>query len=194
MIKKASAFAIVIIFSILLSACGQNEIENAKNWPVKDFTYTDQDGKSFGLSDLKGKVWVSDFVFTSCADVCLPMTANMAKLQKMLKDEGIKDVELVSFSVDPTVDTPDRLKLFADNFDVDYSSWHFLTGYTQEEIEQKALKDFKAVVKKPENEDQVIHGIDFYLMDQNGNIVKYYDGLEEIPYKEIIKDIKTLQK
>ncbi|NMD72266.1 SCO family protein [Bacillus sp. DNRA2] len=194
MFKKASAFAIVIILSIILSACGQNEIENAKNWPVKDFTYTDQDGKSFGLSDLKGKVWVSDFVFTSCADVCLPMTANMAKLQKMLKDEGIKDVELVSFSVDPTVDTPDRLKLFADNFDVDYSSWHFLTGYTQEEIEQKALKDFKAVVKKPENEDQVIHGIDFYLMDQKGNIVKYYDGLEEIPYKEIIKDIKTLQK
>lgn len=194
MVKKASAFVILIILSIILSACGQNEIENAKNWPVNDFTYTDQNGKSFGLSDLKGKVWVSDFIFTSCADVCLPMTANMAKLQKMLKDEGIKDVELVSFSVDPTVDTPDRLKLFADNFEADYSNWHFLTGYTQEEIEQKALKDFKAVVKKPENEDQVIHGIDFYLMDQDGKIVMYYDGLEENTYKQIIKDIKTLQK
>ncbi|WP_147533681.1 SCO family protein [Bacillus marasmi] len=194
MFKKASMFVIVIILSIIISACGQNEIKNAKNWPVKDFTYTDQEGKSFGLSDLKGKVWVSDFIFTSCADVCLPMTANMAKLQQMLKDEGIEDVELVSFSVDPAVDTPDRLKMFADNFNADYSNWHFLTGYTQEEIEQKALKDFKAVVKKPENEDQVIHGIDFYLMDQDGKIVAYYDGLDEIPYKQIIKDIKTLQK
>jgi len=184
---------LLVLFLMLLSACGQNEIPNAKNWPVKDFTYTDQNEKPFGLSDLKGKVWVSDFIFTSCADVCYPMTFNMAKLQKMLKDEGIKDVELVSFSVDPTVDTPERLKMFAENFEADFSNWHFLTGYTQEEIEQKALKDFKAVVKKPQNEDQVIHGIDFYLMDQDGNIVKYYDGLDEIPYKEIIKDIKTLQ-
>jgi protein SCO1 len=193
-IRKVNAIVLVFILSIILSACGQNEIKNAKNWPVTDFTYTDQDGEQFGLSDLKGKVWVSDFIFTSCADVCFPMTANMAKLQKMLKDEGIKDVELVSFSVDPTVDTPERMKMFAENFEVDFSNWHFLTGYEQEEIEQKALKDFKAVVKKPENEDQVIHGIDFYLMDQEGKIVKYYDGLEEIPFKEIIKDIKTLQK
>lgn len=192
--RKGIVIILVFIISVILQACGQNEIPNAKNWPVKDFKYTDQDGKSFGLEDLKGKVWVSDFIFTSCADVCYPMTANMAKLQKMLKDEGIKDVELVSFSVDPTVDKPERLKMFAENFEVDFKNWHFLTGYTQEEIEQKALKDFKAVVKKPENEDQVIHGIDFYLMNQEGTIVKYYEGLDEIPFKEIIKDIKTLQK
>jgi protein SCO1/2 len=192
-VKKANFLAIILIFMLFVSACGQKEIKNAKNWPVSDFNYTDQSGKPFGLSDLKGKVWVADFIFTSCADVCLPMTANMAKLQKMLKDEGIKNVELVSFSVDPTVDTPERLTTFAKNFEADFSNWHFLTGYSQEEIEQKALKDFKAVVKKPANEDQVIHGVDFYLIDQEGKIVKYYDGLDEIPFKEIIKDIKTLQ-
>ncbi|MGJ7921802.1 SCO family protein [Neobacillus sp. LXY-4] len=193
MFRKGNVVAIILILLVTLSACGQNEIKNAKNWPVQDFTYTDQNGKPFGLSDLKGKVWVSDFIFTTCADVCMPMTANMSKLQKMLKDEGIKDVELVSFSVDPTVDNPEQLKMFADNFEADFSNWHFLTGYSQEEIEKKALKDFKAVVKKPVNEDQVIHGIDFYLIDQEGKIVKYYDGLNEIPYKEIIRDIKTLQ-
>lgn len=193
MLKIGKLLIFVIIISVFLAACGQKEIENAKNWPVSDFNYTDQDGESFGLSDLNGKVWVSDFIFTTCADICLPMTFNMAKLQKMLKDEGIKDVELVSFSVDPTVDTPDQLKLFSKNFEADLNTWHFLTGYSQADIENKALKDFKAIVKKPENEDQVIHGTDFYLINKEGKIVKYYDGYKDVPYKEIIRDIKTLQ-
>lgn len=195
MVKNKSAFIfIILLISVFLSACGQNELKDARNWPVRDFTFTDQAGKSFGLSDLKGKIWVSDFVFTTCADVCLPMTKNMATLQKMLKDEGIKDVELVSFSVDPVVDTPENLTTFAKHFEVDFANWHFLTGYSQAEIEEFGKTVFKAVVIKPENEDQVIHGTDFYLMDQNGKIMKYYDGMDEKNLKDIIKDIKTLQK
>lgn len=57
---------------------------------------------------MKDKVWVADFIFTSCETVCPPMTANMEKLQNMLQKEGIKDVEFVSFSVDPEVDTPEK--------------------------------------------------------------------------------------
>ncbi len=193
MIRKRYGLILVLLLSVILTSCGQKEIENKKNWPLQDFTYTDQDGKTFGLSDLKGKVWVSDFIFTTCVDVCMPMTANMAKLQTKLKDEGIKNVELVSFSVDPTVDNPEQLKMFSKNFNADLKNWHFLTGYKQEEIEQFALKNYKTVVKKPVNEDQVIHGTDFYLVDKNGTIVKYYNGLDEIPFKEIINDIKTLQ-
>ncbi|AGK54572.1 SCO family protein [Bacillus sp. 1NLA3E] len=193
MIRKRYGLILVLLLSVILTSCGQKEIKNAKNWPLQDFTYTDQDGKTFGLSDLKGKVWVSDFIFTTCVDVCMPMTANMAKLQTKLKDEGIKNVELVSFSVDPAVDNPEQLKMFSKNFNADLKNWHFLTGYKQEEIEQFALKNYKTIVKKPVNEDQVIHGTDFYLIDKNGTIVKYYNGLEEIPFKEIINDIKTLQ-
>lgn len=193
MIRKRYGLILVLLLSVILTSCGQKEIKNAKNWPLQDFTYTDQDGKTFGLSDLEGKVWVSDFIFTTCVDVCMPMTANMAKLQTKLKDEGIKNVELVSFSVDPAVDNPDQLKMFSKNFNADLKNWHFLTGYKQEEIEQFALKNYKTIVKKPVNEDQVIHGTDFYLVDKNGTIVKYYNGLEESSFKEIINDIKTLQ-
>lgn len=191
--KKKTALIIILLLSVILSACGEKEIKNAKNWQISDFNYTNQDGKELGLTDLKGKVWVADFIFTSCVDVCLPMTANMVKIQKMLKDEGLKDVELVSFSVDPAVDNPETLKIFAQQFDADFSNWSFLTGYTQEEIEQLALKSFKTIVKKPETGDQVMHGTDFYLINQEGNIVKYYSGLDEIPFDEIIDDIKTLQ-
>ncbi|MFB6466113.1 SCO family protein [Cytobacillus sp. Hz8] len=192
---KSKVLAIYLIMTVvLLSACGQREIKDAKNWPIKDeFTYTNQEGKPFGLKDLKGKVWVADFIFTNCEDVCLPMTSNMAKLQQLAKDENIKNIEFVSFSVDPENDTPQKMKEFAQSFNVDFKNWHFLTGYSQEAIEQFAMKNFKALVKKPEKEDQVIHGTDFYLVDQNGTIVKYYTGLNKIPMKVIINDIKTLQ-
>ena len=68
-----------------------------------------------------------------------------------------------------------------------------LPGYTQPHIEEFAMKTFKTIVKKPEAGDQVIHGTDFYLVDGEGKIMKYYTGLAEIPMDELIKDIKSLQ-
>ncbi|PLS16254.1 cytochrome c oxidase assembly protein [Bacillus sp. M6-12] len=191
---KIAAMAIAVSVLLMISGCGKAEVPNAKNWPVEDFSFTDQDGASFSKKDLKGKVWVADFIFTNCEDVCLPMTANMAKLQKKLKDKGIKDVEFVSFSIDPAVDNPKVLKEFGSNFAADFSSWHFLTGYEQEEIEEFAKKSFKTIVAKPEGQDQVIHGTDFYLMDKEGKIINYYTGLDKIPFDEIVKHIKILQK
>lgn len=191
---KYRIFMVISIFTVfILSACSQNEIKDAKNWPIEEFTFTSNDNKSLGLSDLKGKVWVADFIFTNCEDVCMPMTANMAKLQKMAKDEKIKNIEFVSFSVDPTVDTPEVLTEYGKQYNADLKNWHFLTGYKQEEIEKFALKNFKTIVKKPETGDQVIHQTYFYLVNQEGKIMKFYSGLADIPMDEIIKDIKTIQ-
>lgn len=185
---------IIIVFTLMvMTACGKGEIKDAKNWPVADFTFTDQNQQSIGLSDLKGKVWVADFIYTNCPDICLPMTFNMAKLQKLTKEEKIENIQFVSFSVDPEVDTPEVLTKYSSNFDIDYSNWHFLTGYKQEEIEKFAMSNFKTIVKKPQNDPNVIHQSYFYLVNQEGKIMKVYSGLEDIPYEEIISDIKTLQ-
>ena len=189
MFKAAIGMAVLL----LLTACGSNGVPDAKNWDIEEFSYLDQDGKPFTKEDLKGKVWVADFIFTNCEDVCLPMTANMVKLQQKLKDEGISDVEFVSFSVDPEVDKPEVLKEFGDQFNVDYTNWHFLTGYSQEEIQTFAMDNFKTIVQKPENEDQVIHQTSFYIMDQDGKIIRDYTGLQDIPFEEMIKHIKILQ-
>lgn len=191
---KLRMFAIITIFTmLLLSACGKGEIKDAKNWPIEDFTFTNQENKSFGLSDLKEKVWVADFIFTNCEDVCMPMTANMVKLQEMVKKEKIQNIEFVSFSVDPTVDTPEVLTDYGNQYHADMSNWRFLTGYKQEEIENFAMKNFKTLVKKPKTGDQVIHQTYFYLVNQEGKIMKFYPGLADIPFDEIMKDIKTLQ-
>ena len=183
----------LVISTLLMTACGKKEIENPLNWPVKDFTATTQDNKQLGLKDLKGKVWISDFIFTSCVDVCPPMTSNMSKIQKMVKEEGLKDVEFVSFSVDPTVDTPEVLTRYANQFGVDFKNWTFLTGYSQAFIEEYAMKNFKTIVKKPEEGNQVIHQTYLYLVDQEGNIQKSYKGDRDVPFDEIISDIKALQ-
>lgn len=183
----------IFVSMLLIAGCGKKEIENAVNWPIKDFTATSQENEKIGLKDLQGKVWISDFIFTSCADVCPPMTANMAKLQQKVKDEGLTNVEFVSFSVDPTVDTPEALKNYATQFGADLKNWTLLTGYSQEFIEQFALKNYKALVKKPQEGNQVIHGTSLYLVDQKGNIKKSYNGFKNVPYDEIVSDIKTLQ-
>ena len=191
---KLRIMAIISILSVLLlSACGNGEIKDAKNWPIEDFTFINQANQEFGLADLKGKVWVADFIFTNCEDVCMPMTANMTKLQNMVKEEKIENIEFVSFSVDPTVDTPEVLTEYGKQYNADLSNWHFLTGYEQEKIESFAMSNFKTIVKKPKTGDQVVHQTFFYLINQDGKIMKIYPGLADIPFDEIMKDIKTLQ-
>lgn len=183
----------IILLAVVLSACSSGEIENRNDWEVQDFTYKNQDDQAVGLSDLEGKVWISDFMFTSCTTVCPMLTHNMAELQKQFKDEGL-DVEFVSFSVDPDIDKPELLKEYAQKFNADFSNWHFLTGYEQDEIRDLAANSFMSIVQDDPSSDQVIHGTSFYLIDQEGLIVKDYPGTQEVPYEEIIKDAKSLLK
>lgn len=189
---KVRLLGMVFLCFTILAACGKNDIENRVNWPIEEFSFTDHNGQSLSLEDLKGKVWVADFIFTNCPDICPPMTYNMVKLQEMAKEEGIENIEFVSFSVDPEVDTPEALKKFGEKFQVDFSNYHFLTGYEQSFIEEFAQKNFKAAVKKTED-NYVIHQSYFYLVDKDGTIVKYYSGVNDVPFDEIIHDIKVLQ-
>lgn len=159
---------------------------------VQDFTFTNQDGAEFGLSELKDKVWIADFIFTNCQTVCPPLTANLAKFQEMAKDEGV-DVQIVSFSVDPEFDTPEKMKAYGENFNADFNTWNFVTGYSQKEIEKFSLESFKAIVQKPKSSDQVIHTTSFFLVNKDGKVIKSYPGLENTPYEEIISDIKNMQ-
>ncbi len=171
----------------------QTDVSNL-NWQVWDFNYTDQEGKPLGLKDLKGKVWIADLVFTRCPDVCPPMTANMANLQEALKKEGL-DVHFVSFSVDPEYDKPEVLKKFADEHGADFSNWSFLTGYTSEEIKKHALETFKGSVDKlPSSSPDIVlinHPTQFYLINQEGKIVTFYDGLKP-DINKVITDVKKL--
>ncbi|WP_062356607.1 SCO family protein [Bacillus kwashiorkori] len=184
-------FVLLLISSLLLTGCSSKKIENEKNWPIESFEHINQDGEKLSLSDLKGKIWIANFIFTNCTTVCSPITANMARIQQLLAENDLQNVEIISFSIDPEVDTPEQLKSFAANFTEDLSNWHFLTGYVQPYIEQFAKDNFHLFVLKPEDDDQVMHGTDFFLVDQQGVVVKYYSALD-IPYEELLQDIEVL--
>lgn len=189
--RKTIGVSIALMFTLILTACGQG-IKDPLNWEINDFAFENQNGKKVGMEDLNGEVWVADFIFTSCETVCPPMTANMDILNQKLKKEGINNIKFVSFSVDPDVDTPDRRKDYMKRYDINPDKWHFLSGYSQQTIEDFALKNFKTIVKKPENDDQVIHGTSFYLVDKDGVIVKDYPSLSDVPFEQMIEDIKIL--
>lgn len=186
---KTKWFALVTALSFLLAGCGQ-EIKDPVSWKIEDFTFTNHNNEDVSLEDLEGEIWLADFVFTNCTTVCLPMMANMTELQEQLKQEGL-DVRIVSFSVDPTIDSPEILKSYAENYGADLNNWDLLTGYPPEKIDQFAMENFKTVARKPENEDQVVHGTSFYLVDREGVVRKFYDGIDP-PVEEIMNDIEIL--
>lgn len=188
--------AIISISLLVLAGCGSSgNFEAQTNWQVQDFTDINQHNKKVSLEDLKGTVWLATFVFTNCTSVCPPMTFNMSEIQQMLKDKGIEDYKIVAFSVDPEVDTPQKLQEYLANYDVaDESKWELLTGYKQDEIASFAEKSFKTLVKDDPKSNQVIHGTSFYLVDQNGIVVKNYSGVSDVPKEEIVMDVETLIK
>lgn len=187
---KKTIGMVMMILLCLLTACGGGG-KQTSSMKVQDFTYTDQEGKSFGYEQLKGKVWIANMVFTNCTTVCQPMTFNMADLQKKLKADNV-DINFVSFSVDPDRDKPEVLKQFAQKFNVDFSNWHFLTNYTLDDIKLFAKNSFKTIVEKDPSSDQMIHGTSFFLVNGEGYIMKRYDGVSELPVDDIKKDIKDL--
>ncbi|WP_442950958.1 SCO family protein [Paenibacillus sp. GSMTC-2017] len=190
--KKAVLTIIISVIMIVTSACG-NSKPNQLNLPVSEFEFTNQDEQTVSLEDLKGKVWITDLIFTYCETVCPTMTMNMAELQKQLKAAEV-DAEIISFSVDPERDTPAALKSYLGKFGADFTNWNALTGYSYEEIKSFVLQSFKVPIAKDGASDQIIHGTYFYLVDQNGTVVAKYDGMEDTPFEKIINDVKALQK
>ena len=182
----------LLFLSVLLAGCSKTPTFQAEyEWELQDFLAVTQDGISVGKEEYIGDAWIANFIFTNCNTVCLPMTANMAELQRKLTEEDIK-YKLVSFSVDPERDTEEVLKEYGDKYEANYETWSFLTGYTQEDV-QAIAKNFKTLAQKEEGTDQITHGTKIFLINREGIIVKGYNGLD-VPYDEIINDLKALNK
>jgi protein SCO1 len=120
----------------------------AQKW-FSDVELVDQDGRKlrFYSDVLKGKTVVVNAFFTTCTSVCPPMNRNLEKVQEALGDRVGRDVFLVSISVDPTTDTPERLKGYAQRFHAK-PGWTFLTG-------------------KKENVDWALYKLGQYVEDRN---------------------------
>lgn len=197
--KKYMLAAVLLLVAAVVSGCSNYKFKATTHYEVQDFTVTNHRGEEVTLEDLKGKPWLSMFIFTNCTTICSPMTYNMTEIQASLKERGVEDYNIVAFSVDPATDTPEVLAKYLSFYDVpDESKWHLVTGYDQTFIEQLAWNSFKSVVRSPNDpeNDQVLHANTFSLVDENGIVVKNYTGYSEeengVSYDTIAIDLKTL--
>jgi len=155
--------------------------------PVPEFSFINQDGDPFTEKDLNDKITVLDFIFTSCAGPCPIMTHNMTGLYRSFSQ--VEEVQFVSITVDPDVDTQDILKQYAKINGVNDDRWQFITSNIE------AIKDLKKngfmlyAEELPRG-----HAIKFVLIDQNGQIRKYFDGTEDASMAVLMKDITNLVK
>jgi len=162
-----------------------NEVNNAQtnkksgviNRPLPNFSLSAHNGTTISRAELLGKVWVANFIFTTCPGPCLQMTSEMREVQNRLP--GKADVRFVSFTVNPAVDTPQVLAEYAARFDAD-SRWFFLTGDKQiiYDLAQKGFL-FNAVDTGDGSkniEHQFIHDTRFAIVDRAGVVRTYIDG------------------
>jgi protein SCO1/2/putative membrane protein len=147
--------------------------------PVGDFTLTERSGRTVHKADLHGKVWIASFVFTRCTAGCPQVTETMRHLQKDFA--RYPDVRLVTFTVDPEHDNTEELKRYADAFGADANRWLFLTG-SEEDVYRLLREGFKVGTEQNRGKErtpgnEVTHSTRLALVDRNGHVRGYYDGL-----------------
>ena len=160
------------------------------------FLLTDQDGAEFDSGSLRGKPWVADFIFTRCTNMCPMLTREMAKLQGTLRDDPLlREVRLVSFSVDPEYDRPAVLAEYAKRYDAETSHWTFATG-SRDEIWELSVDGFKlAVGEDPGNVGQpLFHSDRFVLVDRGGRIRGYYSAMDSNVLVRLVADLRSVAK
>ncbi len=154
---------------------------------VTDFNLTDSRGEQVTLARLTGKIWVTDFIFTTCAGICPIMTKHMAALHRSY--QLLDDVAMVSISVNPETDTPTVMAEYAKKQNAKTDRWYFLSG-SRKEIQELAVKSFKiGSVDEP-----IFHSTYFVLVDREGRIRGYYEGTEAEDIEKLFKDIAILLK
>ena len=166
-------------------------IHVAKYHKISDFKLTNQNGKEITQANYKDKIYVADFFFTTCQDICPVMTKNMYQLQEELKNDN--QILLLSHTVIPEVDTVEQLKEYAVENNVDDSKWNLVTG-DKKQIYELARKSYLAVEDSNYSQYDMIHTENFMLIDKEKQIRGFYDGTNSEDINRLLKDIEILKQ
>jgi len=154
---------------------------------VPPFSLTERSGRTITNHDLAGKIWVADFIYTTCPGPCPMMTRQMRILQDQTARE-MSDVRLLSFTVDPAHDTPPVLAEYAGHYRVDTARWSFLTG------EQSKLNDVGLAFKLNTVDGSMTHSTRFVLIDRHMRIRGYYLTSEDAFLPKLMHDLRQLEQ
>jgi protein SCO1/2 len=194
----AVVFVLVLVTAVVDWSRPSNRTAPPVEGTVPDFQLIERSGRRVTRADLRGQVWVADFIFTRCTSICPALTASMGRLRTDLRNRGETSVRFVSFSVDPHYDTPSVLQEYARPFAADDSVWWFLTG------DRAALytligDGFRLAVAARDDpaatdpNELITHSDRFVLVDGNFQIRGYYRGTEDEALAQLVHDIAAVR-
>jgi len=159
---------------------------------VRPFKFINQDGQPVTQENVKGKVFVAAYFFTTCKGICPRMNYNLKTVYEELKAEP--DFLLLSHTCDPETDSVPQLKKYVDSLGVDTRKWIFLTG-RKDSLYSMARLSY--TIDDPANnvksiDDDFLHTQFWALIDRNGDVRKIYDGLDDRDVKKLIGDARKL--
>lgn len=169
------------------------EADNAQGnlHAIPAFAFQNQRAETLTQDDLAGKIYVANFFFTTCPGICAKMTRNLTVVHAAFADDP--SVMLLSHSVTPAYDTPERLKAYAAKYDVLGSNWQFVTG-DKDAIYTIARQFYFAddEIGLSQDSNTFLHSEKLILVDGHGHIRGVYNGVMTIDMQRLIQDIRTL--
>ena len=180
------------------------EIVGGESHKIDNFSLVNQNNQIVNNDSLRGNIYVANFFFTNCPNICPVMTKNMSYLQSNLK--VYPNIKFVSYTVDPVNDTQERFLEYIEemrmkNINIDLNNWDFLTG-EKDDIYKLAMSYFANAKEDSIAPGGFLHSEYFILIDKEGqirsgkdkfdNTIGAYDGTNEIHMKNLIDDVKVL--
>ena len=204
MIKQQYIYILVIIVFITacISSCkekditplpvlGRPTITNGDTIPhsIRPFQFTNQEGQQVTNKDMQKYLYISDFFFMSCPTICPKVKKQMLRIYN--KYESNSQIKLISHTLDPKRDTPEKLKMYAENLGVDHKKWQFLHG-PKEEIFEIAEDYFVAAYEDPDAPGGLDHSGKIILVDKSGKVRAFAEGTDSKDVTDFFEDIDKL--
>ncbi len=155
---------------------------------IPNFSFTNQFGNIVSHEDVQNKIYVANFFFTSCPSICIDLTNNLKIIQNAFDNE----ILILSHSVDPEIDTVERLMKYQKINEINGSNWFLLRGNIDEIIKMAQLGYFAIASIDNHVENSLIHTENIVLVDDQQRIRGVYNGTSELEMSYLIDDIKRL--
>ena len=193
---------VALVIALVVFGCGKekqlpilgpryvNEQGDSVFFSIPEFEATRQDGTLITNNDLKGKIYVAEFFFTSCPTICPIMTGQLLRVHEKFKEED--RLKIVSFTLDPKYDTPERMTDHAERLGINTNQWWFLNDKKSETYELAQKGYFVTAIEDESQPGGIVHSGKVSLIDGNGHIRAYYDGTIEADVNVLINDISIL--
>jgi protein SCO1/2 len=164
---------------------------------ISDFAFQNQLGDTIRKENVEGRIFVTDFFFTTCGGICPKMTKQLQRVHQEFKEDP--NFLILSHTVNPSIDTVETMLKYANRFKADHEKWWFLTG-TKHDLYIMARKSYLVVPDKDDpnfdhgGESDFVHTENFALIDPDGRIRGMYDGTNPDDVDELIRDVYDLKK